>query len=159
MNLLEHELVRKYFKSCCGDDGRGNGRGHSGPCPDFSAVVLKAMQEPIRYGERYLQIWDDEGHLVEVKNCTIEQAQAWHPNILRLPERFQKPDKCLCYRATDYHKVCDCNCHQAVEEKIDAMLREFANDLAVKNPNGVCWDYCKFREHLRELVSLAREQK
>lgn len=91
MDIIENELILKYFgtehKGCppdCGGD-------HDGM---IAFRVLRAMQEPIQKGERYLC-------LAETINERISGSEkAWmecletleadlHPTYLRLPDRFQ----------------------------------------------------------------------
>lgn len=95
MNLLDNELVRKYFGDCFYKN-----------CPMASTIthkrepcmahgVLSAMQQPIRKGERYL------GYFFITEEWQVDDApqnnnDPFHPAMLRLPDAFQKQEKHNC---------------------------------------------------------------
>lgn len=93
MNILDNDLVLKYFKCkfmMCFD---GN---HTDTCEqERSFRILDAMQQPIRKAERYLCIQN-------VKDVTIDEQiikgdyyvePSFHPFWIRLPDAFQKQEK------------------------------------------------------------------
>lgn len=102
-SILDNELVKKYF----------------GCCPEFTCAVnhyrkdkpetwidyrciseriIRAMQEPIRKGERIL-LTHDNGKTWEETTMAGQADEPFHPNCLRLPGKFQGPicthDGCL----------------------------------------------------------------
>ncbi len=93
MNLLDNDLVRRYF-------GCQHAEGSICDCVagDMPCKILTAMQEPIRKGERYLK-WDSEFEWVNRCNNFVEELEkpGFHPYALRLPDRFQKrEEKVFC---------------------------------------------------------------
>ncbi len=93
MNLLDNELVRKYFtcqirqSGSCGRLPEGESFHIPGDKTCLSAAVIRAMQEPIRKGERYLYIC---GLRIEESVQEHDWDACWHPIRLRLPDLFQK---------------------------------------------------------------------
>ena len=80
-DLWDNELVKKYFT------------GEYGVKAYMADTILRAMQEPIREGERYIYV-DNLGHMhEEVCELEAENSYPWHPNVLRLPNRFQVEKK------------------------------------------------------------------
>jgi len=76
-NILENELVRKYFDKKWGE---GN----------FAWNVIESMQQPIRKGERYLFV-KSNGFVCEQINSGDNQGGmecSFHAHVLRLPDRF-----------------------------------------------------------------------
>ena len=94
MEILDNELVQKYFG--CQKYGI---QVHTELCwklvPAFD--VLRAMQEPIRKGERYLY-WTSKGLFELIATADIDFSGGIY---MRLPDRFQTAGK----------KTCDCDCH------------------------------------------------
>lgn len=161
MNILENELVRKYFGE---NDSRSQDRRTNWA---MSHRILRAMQEPIKKGEGILQIMSDDR--------VIEKTEAYgdhfnlHLDLLRLPDRFQKqecqfcetykihicdpkptpePDlswKCHCgvLYPSELHKQ-NCKPKDEVEEKLKVIEK-------VCSMNGL-----NLGINLRELVALAR---
>ena len=93
MNLLDNELVKKYF-ACdvikgpwCGICGTG----HPYTCGRVALRILDSMQQPIKNGERYLRAYND-GKVVE---CVLSDGSydLFHFGDLRLPDKFQ-PNTC-----------------------------------------------------------------
>lgn len=87
-SILDNERVWKYFGS-----GNQDSRG-------VAYEILRAMQEPIRKGERYLlhrQIPDMYGEAV-YEGEEILSVKGFHPFALRLPDKFQTAG-------------CNCGCH------------------------------------------------
>lgn len=96
MNLLDNELVRKYF----GCDLRGV----QTLCDHFnqqncdkstSYRILQSLQEPIKKGERYLN-FNGNMDLYEEAMTKELTCPSFHPMALRLPDRFQKQEKPSC---------------------------------------------------------------
>jgi hypothetical protein len=85
MNILDNELVRKYF----GCQHKANGRNLICDCVagDAPQKILEAMQQPIRKGEYILQIMPS-GEIHD-KNAWVDY-DGLHLDLLRLPDRFQK---------------------------------------------------------------------
>lgn len=86
MNLLEHELVVKYF-------GADLPAGHY-IVEAISHRIIKAMCEPLKKGERFLSInerWDPLKIIEQI--CVFDTPpDNFHPYSLRLPDKFQ----CYC---------------------------------------------------------------
>jgi hypothetical protein len=97
VDILDNELVRKYF-------GEDNKFFHE----DIAVRVLRAMQEPIRKGERVLEFfveperWKDAIYVYD--GVSLNQ---FHPMFMRLPDRFQTAEK----------KECKCTCHNVLKHK------------------------------------------
>lgn len=90
MDILDNELVQRYWghKNC--DRAAHN--------PDLCRAymawrVLRAMQEPIRNGERYL--FGDGSSWQEKIRIDENEDFSYHPMMLRLPDKFQ-PAKKAC---------------------------------------------------------------
>lgn len=98
-NLLDNELIRKYFRAeaCI----------HvplSGTCDGCIALrILCAMQEPIRKGESYLN-FANQSDWILLRDCPQEQ-NSFHPWGLRLPSRFQ-PEKKECKETHTWEWMC-----------------------------------------------------
>lgn len=105
-SMLDNELVQKYF--ACKDHGQFR---HE--C--IANRVLIAMQQPIRKGERYLNLMPN-GNIEEGlfsgmiwKDASCEQS--YHPHFLRLPSAFQKQ--------TDYLKTWGIRLQNTSKESLD----------------------------------------
>lgn len=85
MNILENELVRKYFADDCT-------LCQNWPVQGLAWHVLNAMQEPIKNNETYLHIGSD-GKVIERINNDGAVDFKIHVSSLRLPDRFQSTDK------------------------------------------------------------------
>jgi hypothetical protein len=100
MNILENELVRKYFgsgrcESCFGQSCVVTGVPDHHACMSFR--VLSAMQEPIREGERYLNLFlPTQWRELILRNGPGYVIDGWHSSCLRLPDRFQKKEIFKC---------------------------------------------------------------
>lgn len=91
MNILENELVRKYFMR---QDLRT-------PTHHMAVAILNAMQQPIRRGDLYLSALVQFQQGCQVQTWTYDSEwDGFHPMALRLPDAFQKPEstsrKCGC---------------------------------------------------------------
>ncbi len=117
MSILNNELVKKYF----GDDANGEWK--------MAYNVLRAMEQPIKKGEKILVIQKDGGRIWEYEYPT--DVSVVHPQWLRLPDRFQE-------------KV------DPVEAKIEEIAKEEHPYCADELKN------CDFVPKLRDLVRLAR---
>lgn len=92
MNILDNELVRKYFAGC---DHASDSFNSGCLCRlNYAAKILRAMQQPIREGDRMLRVAstgfvDDQtaGGLID---------DPLHFEYLRLPDRFQKAECQIC---------------------------------------------------------------
>lgn len=96
MNLLDNPLVRKYFIN---ESYMGNGEA----CAE---KVLLAMQAPIRDGDRYIALWNDE--YLESTAEEKEWQDGFHPYYLRLPSQFQPEKRKECehpFGAMDADKI------------------------------------------------------
>lgn len=111
MDILENELVRKYF---------GNGPCESVPgqaciisgCPNHFACmawrVFKAMQEPMSEGTKILT-WRTHQRFEE-STASNSIGTEFHPGILVLPEKFQtaKQDWCMaCNTQAKHLELCE----------------------------------------------------
>lgn len=93
--------------------------------------VLHAMEVPIKSGDSYLCIYSN-GNIIEV--IAFENfGYNCHPDALRIPDRWQKK--------------------YLVEEKVNRLVDIYKGPYDF--PNG----WISFREELRELVELVREEK
>jgi hypothetical protein len=100
MTSLFHDgKIRKYFP-CVHGNPQGS---HNIIFPDCTGIdtkaVLKAMCEPIKESELYIALFPHGAYLnseshskgSERLQCYRWQREDWHPNYLRLPDKFQKP--------------------------------------------------------------------
>lgn len=117
MNLLENELIRKYFgwKHPCGHANGPTGTYiYCDAC--LSLNVLRAMQEPIRKGERLLacSLNDNFGNSWEETTAQCESNVAWHPFTLRLPDAAQGKECKQGHTPHGMHCIClpDCVCQE-----------------------------------------------
>lgn len=101
MTLLDNELVLKYFGpkeggivECCEHEINTVGQRIK---RDMSYAILRAMQEPIKKGERYLgrgMLKSTENWLEQTNTDGLDYCELnFHPYALRLPSRFQKQEK------------------------------------------------------------------
>ena len=162
MDILDNELVRKYFENEYPEDRT----------PATTALrILRAMEEPIKKGERLLDLKPD-GYAVESQWKIHIACTEFHPGFLRLPDRFQKqgcdhdgylrcvncgnnfttgwkltkptPEPAL-FKCKDFAGQCQhpgCKPKYEVEEKINGWS---------------AGDYKGLRDILRELVDMARK--
>lgn len=100
MNLLENELVKKYFGNRHESCPPGCNYGHE---EKMAYRILAAMQEPIKKGERYLFIQNYEvpgsnssGYQEILEIESGYDYNIFHPLFLRLPSGFQTPEKEEC---------------------------------------------------------------
>jgi hypothetical protein len=92
MNILDNELVLKYFKCKCYMPFDNIRKKHGPNMVDECKAlkILTAMQQPIRKGEKYLYI-GAIGGIVEAEAVADDNGP--HTNMLRLPDEFQKQEK------------------------------------------------------------------
>lgn len=181
-DLLDNELVRKYFgcgplTACCGNLDGGM------PVEHMSYRILRAMQQPIKKGERYLVGTHQDTDMWGVVEKTWEgtDIRGWHTAYLRLPDRFQKQENPthVCPECRAIHPVLDndgsqpkpspekCGCPPAailqwghicmavdpVEEKIQALTDKW-RVIEWSNPDRAPF---VLMQDLRDLVALARK--
>lgn len=80
-SILENELVRKYF-------GCNPELNYPHDCQALMALrVLTAMQEPIKKGERYLDVLRDL--TIDERVAETDWGIGLHMGYLRLPSQFQ----------------------------------------------------------------------
>ncbi len=140
MTILNNELVLKYFGSTHESCPPGCQYEHK---DKLANRVLQAMQKPIAFPDKCLAIGDD-GSVGEFECRKGSKYIAFHSQLLRLPDRFQKRLTVGCIHGEEC--VCFSQPKDEVEEKI--------NDLVDR------WQYYDFqtvRKELRELVELARK--
>lgn len=110
MNLLDNELIRKFF--ACSSECRCE---TFGSCEGALATrVLTSMQEPIKKGDKYI-LCDHDG-VISLRTAEYALDSAIHSACLRLPDRFQpsvskvqkQNAECIkCHRAESlYCKEC-----------------------------------------------------
>jgi len=158
MNILENELIRKYFGWSMGptsvelDDMR------------IAYFVLAAMQEPIKKGDRYLSI-DQYGNVTESSQSSETGWADYHPSALRLPQRFQTPEKkecdhpfknlvfqtsgilcCLCSK-----RVKSSCAEKPADDRVENQIREILENTKYYQAN-----FNEYSDALRELVALVR---
>lgn len=101
MNILDNELVRRYFWCNPGCESWESHYSH------MAHRVLLAMQEPIRKGERYLY-WSLDYPESWVEQTQTNDDDSFHPLKLRLPDRFQKREcECICHNTKENHNCCE----------------------------------------------------
>lgn len=97
MNLLDNELVRKYFGCEC--EGPHSYKKMGSCSLIMSGHIIQAMQQPIRKGEKYLDL--NYSKVVVAQSGFLSESMVlsnWHPSVLRLPDTFQKQEcKCQCH--------------------------------------------------------------
>lgn len=91
-DIPENELVRKYF-DCNGCDSAQSNKEHwrNG---HMAERILRAMQEPIKNGDRYLNIYS--GGIEECIWTNTIVIDELHLDQLRLPDRFQTGQEKFC---------------------------------------------------------------
>ncbi len=91
-SLLENELVLKYF-GCCDEtpEPEKHTLPHMGWEGAMARRVLRAMQEPIKKGDKIIE-WHQLG---VIETIAMFDMHEYHPINLRLPQRFQpvEPEK------------------------------------------------------------------
>lgn len=141
MNLLENELIWKYFKECDYDHDHESANAHC-----VALNILQSMQEPIKKGERALEWAEVCWREIVIRDETYIGSAEFHPTILRLPDRFQKQEcDCICHRNSGvwHNKPCDCAYNPPKPEPEKCYACEGRNDC---KPGG--WQpVCEF--HLR----------
>lgn len=175
-SILDNELVKKYFGCGCFNPNRTCPA--IGNCKDeMAGNVLRAMQEPIKNGDRVL-FMNTSGDVKEDTAASVCLPLTFHGTCLRLPSRFQGTEKkecgCSCHHQANKVYESQCKCHQpapsqtcndpkahgcglppkpseAVEEKIKQIIDEYIES------NAMSWPYLK--EKLRELVAMVRKGK
>jgi len=140
MSLLDNELVKRYF-GCPWHNHKDDKA--CGSQESTALRILKAMEEPIRSGDRLL-VYSEEGQ-EWIEDFAFKNAAYYpvHLMILRLPDQFQPKKECQCNM-----NCAECHMQRPdpVEEKIQSIWR---NTLHGK-------DLCL--AHLRELVELVRKE-
>lgn len=173
IQILEHPLVRKYFGIEGMDQGLQKFYKSENYHPDavLAINVLDAMQQPIRKGERALQIYNCPVH----EEVIAEDYVGFHPYLLRLPDQYQTPEKKECdhvgkgFASNAFEVRCmkckqvvfavpepapdkaDVSHTQALEEKIEEIKKQL-------NYTNKGWE-AAVEILVRDLVALARRQK
>lgn len=170
-SILDNELVKKYF-----------GCKAWGGCPDdedehIALRVILAMQEPIKKGDKYLDIQPrgviEQGVFSELIWKDMDCKNAWHPHKLRLPSWFKTCDhdgylKCVnCGKSftTGHHiqpppsECCQdkthqgpCNMWHPERHLFDCHL----SDAVEEKIKEMGRDDAIYKSELRDLVNLAR---
>lgn len=129
MRLLDNELIHKYF-GCDGnysDDKHVHGQFI--PCDAYCAInIFKAMEEPIKNGDRYL--------FLAMDNWLENNAGLYvgfHPRELRLPSQFQKIQEC---EKKESYKKCVCE-HCQSEIKRSAQQALIEAEIRIKSDKAV----------------------
>lgn len=139
-SILDNELVKKYF----GYSASGYERSRA----ELAFIVLAAMQEPIRKGERLLLICQN-GDIIEQIATGDERTDTimFQWNYLRLPDCLQKREclTCGCHIPPPIENPQEQPRRDEVEEKIEEIRSRHSN--------------CRLEHDLRELVELARKGK
>lgn len=78
------------------------------------------MQEPIKKDDRYLWVYlsDGENPIHGELIARGEQFGKFHPQALRLPDKFQVKKECDC-NCCNNHPHLEKECHQAIHSKVD----------------------------------------
>lgn len=169
--LLEQPLIKKYFGS--------------GECPEGKAAcvgvhrcmayrILKAMQEPIKPGEKYIEVSMGNLELKKWKESTAS-FEYFCPQVIRLPDKHQP--RCCEYASSNWRlkqpgSIIEI-CSQCLEKKnksdtakcekpgclvihpeepdpVEEKIKEIIETLWHQTIQG------SYRKALRELVELAR---
>lgn len=168
MNILDNDLVKKYFG--CGESEHPIYHQCNEP-RTLALAIIKAMQEPIRKGDKYLTnsaITDIHryGDFDREMTALDDIQYPFHPFHLRLPDQFQTAGKkecaclehhCYCLCHGNFCKKCDKQIYNepqpdAVEEKIKEIVWGINNKKGFEFPSG-----SHLVASLRELVRLAQE--
>jgi hypothetical protein len=129
MNLLDNELVKKYF---CYE-----------PAGGWAYRVLEAMHQPIAKGERYLWISSEGKEAEKVFTADVAVFEKYHPFFLRLPDRFQtEEEKVEVYTKYDTCSLCKTVTEHICEIREPQLAPERGN--CVHGPNAQC-DSCNTR--------------
>lgn len=128
--LLENELVKKYFscdsRLCCFPEHHC----HS------AWLILNAMQEPIKNGERCLEWFPSTDKWQEIVWKLYPECEGvYHPSFLRLPDRFQPPPECKDYQSGFY-------CGKCIKPMNDGSWCECKPPSPAKGPGETCCRGC-----------------
>lgn len=181
VNILDNELVRKYFREgpCLGEPNKFNGDCKHKNC--VALRVLNAMQEPVKEGEQYCAI-SAYREVSGPHRFTSSDQWKFHCQWLRLPDRFQETEK---------KELCEdkmkCECHSCTQARAGHPFGSFGYrpppspekcDHIGKHLGQLCQEYKPdpveekieefiqwanspltpvWKEKLRELVDLARK--
>lgn len=98
MDILENELVKKYFGCHCPPMANVYGDIHQKNCsPEATAMrVIQAMQEPIKKDELVLERFCSKEEEWQVMKSPKDFDADIHSAFLLLPPRFQKSEEKKC---------------------------------------------------------------
>lgn len=115
--------------------------------------LLKAMEEPIKKGERYLGYWFSDNSIQE-HTANQDNKEPYHPVMLRLPSQFQ-PSREMCER-----KCCDCKCEYCTKpDPVEERLKSISWKIWKNAFTGPKDTQDAIVRELRELVELASKTK
>lgn len=89
MNILDSELVRKYFETDKECGGPFTLQRLAWEC-DVSLSILRAMQQTIKQGDKFLNISKDGKMTEETYSSREGDLTEFHGYVLRLPAKWQK---------------------------------------------------------------------
>ena len=160
MNLLDQELVRKYF-GCVEQDGCKAAHHNPDLCAAYMATrILRAMQEPIGKGEKYL-FWHDNFVELRISDGTdLTWSSHSHPWCFRLPEAWQGGRECSDYRLQC--RSCKKDVTATHECRGSSDCHHFDKPDAVEEKCFCGWEFRgkgrgPHTKECRELVELARK--
>lgn len=183
MTLLDNDKVRGYFGLETCEHVKKNDACCSG-C--FAKLVITAMQQPIKKGERYLDIhpFNPEPQVRSWESPNGDQTLPFHGYDLRLPDRFQPVHQSSNggKKECQHYITCEsCQSHVDIKPVPEpekccprGALGNRHSDLCHKNPSSAVEEKIKecrnhyaqdvmdgdeFENHLRALVKLAQGVK
>lgn len=119
MDVLDNELVQKYFKC----DNSIGCLCAQWPVQSMSWHILEAMQEPTNAGDRMLYLNSDTlGGMWIEETIATANVLYFHPFTLRLPDRFQKKVDPVEEKIKEISSRWSVPPYQAVERELRALV-------------------------------------
>lgn len=143
MTLLSNELVRRFFGCKESDCSRWH---YDNPEISESCMalrVLKAMEEPIKNGEKFLKLYpnDDGTYFGDMVEACFDVDRSYYESkwILRLPSRFQEPKENKGGIPSTVHHLCTCDfCSDLLSKWMEKREKEIQPSPAAKEKNCYC---------------------
>lgn len=172
MNILENQLVKKYFGCYAFEIKCTNGNEY---LEHMAYRILQAMQEPIKKGERCLFVdkYGDDQHriipeshsILRIQEYTAEKdfLDAVHLGLWRLPDCFQRREcSCACHlpgnKVMEGSPCCQPQRDDIIDKGFDLKPKNEVEE-KIKYLLSVSDHSSDWESHLRDLVRLAREGK
>lgn len=136
MRILENELVKKYFRK--GECSHPSGIYLCEEVNCMALRILKAMTDPVYYGDRVLKL-SGCGHPAEgLADHTDATEPIYHPFTLKLPVQPPKPEG-----KVHVHKfICECGTERTKDSPAPSAPKEFNCKVCEKcNMPMPAWKY------------------